>query len=180
MIWADEGVQQCFARGFEYSLPESAPYFLESLDRISLPDYIPTEQDILRSRSRTTGIVEIFFHYKGLDFRMLDVGGQRSERKKWIHCFDEVRAVIYIAALSDYDLVLTEDPSVNRMRESLRLFASICNNRWFTSACMILFLNKLDIFTAKLQRKTTSIAECFPDYDGEPYDYEATTTFLQV
>ncbi len=47
---------------------------------------------------------------------MLDVGGQRSERKKWIHCFDEVKAVIFIAALSDYDLTLVEDPSMNRLK----------------------------------------------------------------
>ena len=47
---------------------------------------------------------------------MLDVGGQRSERKKWIHCFDEVKAVIFIAALSDYDLTLVEDPMMNRLR----------------------------------------------------------------
>ena len=48
---------------------------------------------------------------QGLDFRMVDVGGQRSERKKWIHFFDNAKAVIFIAALSDYDLVLVEDPS---------------------------------------------------------------------
>ena len=61
-----------------------------------------------------------YFRKKGLNFRMLDVGGQRSERKKWIHCFDEAKAVIFVAALSDYDLSLSEDPSFNRMKESLR------------------------------------------------------------
>ena len=62
----------------------------------------------------------MIFSKKGLNFRMLDVGGQRSERKKWIHCFDEAKAVIFVAALSDYDLTLSEDPSCNRMKESLR------------------------------------------------------------
>merc|ERR1712083_931981 len=83
----DEGVRECHDRGHEYGLPESAFYFLEALSRLSESNYIPTEQDILRSRAKTTGVVEIFFHYKGLDFRMVDVGGQRSERKKWIHFF---------------------------------------------------------------------------------------------
>lgn len=41
--------------------------------------------------------------------RMFDVGGQRSERKKWIHCFEGVTAIIFCVALSDYDLVLAED-----------------------------------------------------------------------
>ena len=55
--------------------------------------------------------IEIIAYDQGLDFRMVDVGGQRSERKKWIHFFDNAKAVIFIAALSDYDLVLVEDPS---------------------------------------------------------------------
>lgn len=65
-IWLDSGVQQCFERANEYGLNDSASYFLEALDRISLPDYIPSEQDVLRTRVRTTGIVEILFHYKVL------------------------------------------------------------------------------------------------------------------
>ena len=63
-IWMDEGVKECHERGYEYGLPESALYFLNALDRLSQDDYIPTEQDILRSRAKTTGVVEIFFHYK--------------------------------------------------------------------------------------------------------------------
>ena len=179
-MWLDPGVQQSFQRGDEYGLPESASYFLEALDRISLPDYIPSEQDILRSRARTTGIVEIRFHYKGLDFRMLDVGGQRSERKKWIHCFDDAKAVIYIAAMSDFDVMLAEDPSMNRMCESIRLFGTVCNNRWFIHASMILFLNKSDVFSYKLKKRSTSILSPFPHYKGDPYDYEETTNFIQV
>lgn len=42
-------------------------------------------------------------------FRMFDVGGQRSERKKWIHCFEGVTAIIFIVAMSEYDLTLAED-----------------------------------------------------------------------
>lgn len=44
--------------------------------------------------------------------RMFDVGGQRSERKKWIHCFEGVTCIIFIAALSAYDMVLVEDDEV--------------------------------------------------------------------
>ena len=118
---------------------------------------------------------------KGLNFRMVDVGGQRSERKKWIHCFDEAKAVIFVAALSDYDLTLTEDPICNRMSESLRLFGSVCNNRWFVTASMIVFLNKSDIFMEKLKKRgPTTIKEAFPDFNGDPYDYEQTTNHIQV
>ena len=46
---------------------------------------------------------------------MFDVGGQRSERKKWIHCFEGVTAIIFCVALSGYDLVLAEDEEMNRL-----------------------------------------------------------------
>ena len=42
-------------------------------------------------------------------FRVVDVGGQRSERRKWIQCFDDVRAVLFVCALSGYDMTLYED-----------------------------------------------------------------------
>lgn len=72
-------------------------------------DYLPTEQDLLRTRIKTTGITEVLFELKGLTFRVIDVGGQRSERKKWIHCFDNVNAIIFISSLSEYDQTLRED-----------------------------------------------------------------------
>merc|ERR1711971_1130406 len=60
------------------------------------------------TRVKTTGIIETQFTYKGLHFKMFDVGGQRSERKKWIHCFEGVTAIIFCVALSGYDLVFAE------------------------------------------------------------------------
>jgi guanine nucleotide-binding protein subunit alpha len=85
------------------------------VERISHPDYIPDEQDILRSRVKTTGITETRFEVGQLIYRMVDVGGQRSERKKWIHCFEDVTAIIFMVAISEYDQVLFEDETVNRM-----------------------------------------------------------------
>lgn len=82
-LWADAGVQQCFLRSNEYQLNDSAQYFLDQLYRIGASDFLPNEQDILRTRVKTTGIVEINFSFKNLNFRLFDVGGQRSERKKW-------------------------------------------------------------------------------------------------
>jgi guanine nucleotide-binding protein G(o) subunit alpha len=104
-LWNDYGVQQCFNRSNEYQLNDSAKYFLDKLDEIGSPQYLPSTQDILRTRVKTTGIVEINFTFKDLNFRVFDVGGQRSERKKWIHCFEDVTAIIFIVALSEYDQV---------------------------------------------------------------------------
>ncbi|CAN7977630.1 unnamed protein product, partial [Ixodes persulcatus] len=90
--------------------------YLNALDRISQASYTPTQQDVLRTRVKTTGIVETHFVFKELHFKMFDVGGQRSERKKWIHCFEGVTAIIFCVALSGYDLVLAEDEEMVRPR----------------------------------------------------------------
>uniref|UniRef100_A0A803KJN9 G protein subunit alpha o1 n=1 Tax=Xenopus tropicalis TaxID=8364 RepID=A0A803KJN9_XENTR len=175
-LWADSGIQECFNRSREYQLNDSAKYYLDSLDRIGAADYQPTEQDILRTRVKTTGIVETHFTFKNLHFRLFDVGGQRSERKKWIHCFEDVTAIIFCVALSGYDQVLHEDETTNRMHESLKLFDSICNNKWFTDTSIILFLNKKDIFQEKI--KSSPLTICFPDYTG-PNSFTEAVAHIQ-
>jgi GTPase SAR1 family protein len=123
--------------------------------------------DVLRARVRTTGIEEAQFELEEFKFRMLDVGGQRSERRKWIHCFDLVTAVIFCSSLSEYDQTLREDESQNRMKESLLLFEEIRNSPWFASVPFILFLNKVDLFKQKI--KVSSLSVCFPEYKGMVY-----------
>nr|XP_061813244.1 guanine nucleotide-binding protein G(o) subunit alpha-like isoform X5 [Nerophis lumbriciformis] len=176
-LWADSGIQECFSRAREYQLNDSAQYYLDSLDRIGAADYQPTEQDILRTRVKTTGIVETHFTFKNLHFRLFDVGGQRSERKKWIHCFEDVTAIIFCVALSGYDQVLHEDETTNRMHESLMLFDSICNNKFFIDTSIILFLNKKDLFAEKIKKSALSI--CFPEYTG-PNTYEDAAAYIQA
>ena len=53
-------------------------------------------------------------------FRMVDVGGQRSERRKWIHCFENVTSIIFLVALSEYDQILFEsDNEVRTLRTDI-------------------------------------------------------------
>lgn len=136
---------------------------------------MPTDQDVLRSRVKTTGIAESTFLFGNLKYRIFDVGGQRSERKKWIHCFEDVTAIIFLVAISEYDQVLIEDETVNRMQEALTLFDSICNSRWFEKTSTILFLNKIDLFKQKLL--TSPLNAYFPDYQGGD-DYEQASHYL--
>ncbi len=125
-------------------------YYCESIDRISAPSYIPEVQNVLRARVRTSGIVEETYIIDKVTFMMYNVGGQRNERKKWIHCFDNVTAVIFVAAINEYDQVLYEDNSMNRMDEAVMLFDEVCNSKYFKKTSMILFLNKRDLFREKL------------------------------
>lgn len=174
-LWEDHGVQDCFMRSREYQLNDSARYYFESIERISDPNYLPTDQDILRSRVKTTGIVETTFLIDQLTYRMFDVGGQRSERKKWIHCFENVTAIVFLVAISEYDQMLVEDETVNRMEEALTLFDSICNSRWFVKTSIILFLNKIDLFKEKLP--ISPIQKYFPEYMGGT-DYDAACEYF--
>ena len=139
--------------------------YFDSIDRIAAHDYLPNDQDVLRSRVKTTGITETTFIIGDLTYRMFDVGGQRSERKKWIHCFENVTTILFLVAISEYDQLLFEDETVNRMQEALTLFDSICNSRWFIKTSIILFLNKIDRFKEKLP--VSPMQNYFPDYDGK-------------
>ncbi|KAF2771987.1 G-protein alpha subunit [Teratosphaeria nubilosa] len=163
-IWADKSTPKVFEHQNEFYLMDSAPYFFDEVKRIAGPEYIPTEADVLRARTKTTGIYETRFQMGQLSIHMFDVGGQRSERKKWIHCFENVTSIIFCVALSEYDQVLLEESSQNRMMESLVLFDSVVNSRWFMRTSIILFLNKVDLFRAKL--KKSPLAGYFPDYSG--------------
>ncbi|CAD0044308.1 unnamed protein product [Aureobasidium pullulans] len=149
--------------------------YFDSIDRIAQPDYIPNDQDVLRSRVKTTGITETTFIIGDLTYRMFDVGGQRSERKKWIHCFENVTTILFLVAISEYDQLLFEDETVNRMQEALTLFDSICNSRWFVKTSIILFLNKIDRFKEKLP--VSPMKNYFPDYEGGE-DYAAACDYI--
>eukprot|EP01100_Stratorugosa_tubuloviscum_P014956 TRINITY_DN82_c1_g2_i1.p1 TRINITY_DN82_c1_g2~~TRINITY_DN82_c1_g2_i1.p1 ORF type:complete len:352 (-),score=139.41 TRINITY_DN82_c1_g2_i1:72-1127(-) len=176
ILWSDTAIRETFSRSAEIQLLDSAPYFFEKIDELSAPGYVPEEKDIVRSRSKTTGIVEIEFDLENVHFKMVDVGGQRSERKKWMHCFQDVTAVLFCVALSEYDLKLYEDDTTNRMHESLKLFKEICNNKWFIDTAMILFLNKRDIFENKIKRVDLRI--CFPSYTGG-CNYQPAIDFIR-
>eukprot|EP01029_Cantina_marsupialis_P030750 TRINITY_DN842_c0_g1_i2.p1 TRINITY_DN842_c0_g1~~TRINITY_DN842_c0_g1_i2.p1 ORF type:complete len:371 (-),score=103.58 TRINITY_DN842_c0_g1_i2:409-1521(-) len=184
-LWDDEGIQRAYAERSRFQLIDSASYYFSEINRIMAPDYVATFMDILKSRVRTSGIIEESYYIDGVEFIMYDVGGQRNERKKWIHCFDDVKAVIFVAALSEYDQVLYEDSSVNRMAEALTLFEEICNCRWFRDTDIILFLNKRDLFEDKIKRVSPSVfSDAFPDEKctcghGYPHDDELCSCGVQ-
>lgn len=177
-LWEDNGIQDAFGRANEFHLLDSASYFLnpKNIDRVFDPNFVPTQQDCLRCRLATTGIICTEFIIDKLRFKMYDVGGQRGERKKWIHSFESVTAIMFIASLSEYDLVLAEDRTRNRLKESLDLFEGIINLPWFKEAPIILFLNKNDLFREKI--KAVDIGIYFPNYT-QGLDYEAGLKFIQ-
>ncbi|KAI9090496.1 G-protein complex alpha subunit GpaA/FadA [Phlyctochytrium arcticum] len=174
-MWKDTGIQECYKRANEFQLIDSCKYYMDELDRICAPTYTPNDQDILRARVMTTTITENKFLIQGMVFRIYDVGGQRSERKKWAPYFDDVSSIIFLAAISAYDQKCFEDDATNRMLESLNLFDSIANHPLFRKKSMILFLNKVDLFREKI--KTAPVKKYFPQFEG-PNTFEAASEFF--
>jgi GTPase SAR1 family protein len=176
-IWADPGIKQTFAKKSTFQLVDTADYFLDKVKNIAEDSYVPSYADVLRCRVRTTGIVENRFEISNHKFLLVDVGGQRNERKKWIHCFEGVTAVIFVASLSEFDQCLFEDNKTSRVVESLNLFAEVLGMKWFTNCPIIFFLNKKDIFAEKLTR--VSLKQFLPDYTGDN-SFQSGVDFIQT
>uniref|UniRef100_A0A0N7ZDJ0 Guanine nucleotide-binding protein subunit alpha n=1 Tax=Scylla olivacea TaxID=85551 RepID=A0A0N7ZDJ0_SCYOL len=161
---------------YPFDLEEIRFSYLDDLERIISSDFLPTEQDILRARVPTTGIIEYPFDLDSIIFRMVDVGGQRSERRKWIHCFENVTSIIFLVALSEYDQILFESDNENRMEESKALFKTIITYPWFQHSSVILFLNKKDLLEEKIMY--SHLVDYFPEFDGTRRDAIAAREFI--
>lgn len=164
VLWKDKGVQECFERSNEYQLIDCAQYFLDRTAEVRKKDYSPSNQDLLRCRVLTRGIIETRFQVDRVNFHMFDVGGQRDERRKWIQCFNDVTAIIFVVACSSYNLMLREDQTQNRLRESLELFTGIWNNRFLKTISVILFLNKQDLLRDKVLAQKSKLEDYFADF----------------
>jgi len=180
-IWEEPAIQETFKRRNEFALPDCCRYFLTNISRISAPTFLPESKDILQIRVMTTGVIEYNFDMDGRECIMIDVGGQRTERKKWIHCFEDVLLVMFLAAASEYDQVLEEDHTENRMEESLNLFRTILSYHWFKNSAIALFLNKKDLLEEKIQ--TSHLEDYFPkftEFEGyKKQDFSAAITFIR-
>ncbi|XP_041589224.1 guanine nucleotide-binding protein subunit alpha-14 [Vulpes lagopus] len=119
-LWRDPGMQECYDRRREYQLSDSAKYYLTDIDRIAMPSFVPTQQDVLRVRVPTTGIIEYPFDLENIIFRINDVSR-------------EIQRIIQ-----------------NRMEESKALFKTIITYPWFLNSSVILFLNKKDLLEEKI------------------------------
>ncbi|KAF7313396.1 hypothetical protein HMN09_00495400 [Mycena chlorophos] len=164
-LWDADVIKQAWKRGNEAALPENLQYFFTDLPRLFDPQYVPTESDIVHTRARTIGITETTFKLREHEMLMVDVGGQKSERRKWIHCFQDVTSILFLVSLSGYDQCLVEDRDANQMQDAMTIWDSICHSQWFKQTSIILFLNKDDLFQQKI--KTSPIKTFFPDFEGE-------------
>ncbi|KAG2107321.1 guanine nucleotide binding protein, alpha subunit [Suillus cothurnatus] len=184
-LWTDPIIRKLME--IEKMRPEEmAGFFLDALDRVTSPRYIPTDDDVLRARLKTLGVSEHRFTMKtghmgspmSHDWRVFDVGGQRSLRAAWVPYFDDMNAIIFLAPISCFDQVLQEDPSVNRLADSFLLWKSIVSNPLLKKTELILFLNKCDILRAKLA-SGIRLADYIVSYGSRPNDFESASQYLK-
>jgi len=175
-LWKDSAIQEVYNFKHEYQVTEAIAFYIKGIDRISADNYVPTEDDILQSRARTIGIKEMTFELQGYNWRIVDVGGQRNERRKWIHCFEDVTSIIFCVDAACWNQTLLEDTRVNRMLESLTLFDEICNCRYFDTTPLMLFLNKCDLLKKKIRKY--NLKDYFEDYEGKHSHHHLFSYFM--
>ncbi|KAI0360554.1 G-alpha-domain-containing protein [Trametes cingulata] len=183
-LWNDP-VIKALLRAQGIRLEDMPGFFLDQIDRITELKYSPSDEDILRARLKTLGVSEHRFTIKegptggiSRDLRIYDVGGHRSLVPAWAPFFDDMNAILFLAPLSGFDQVLAEDESVNRLEDSVLLWKSICSNPLLGKTSLILFLNKIDIFKAKL-RAGIQFGQYIISYGNRPNDYENTSSYMR-
>ncbi|KAJ7122010.1 guanine nucleotide binding protein, alpha subunit [Mycena crocata] len=153
-LWRHRSVEYML-RVRKLRLEESGLFFLNHVQRIAQPDYIPSTDDVLHVRLQTVGVIEHTLRVRTVGgnfiWKIFDVGGTRSQRPAWCSFFDDVNALVFLAPISAFDQYLEEDPLTNRIHDSLQLLTSICTNSLLKNAQAILLLNKTDVLRKKLE-----------------------------
>jgi len=158
-LWNDKIVRKLLTAQ-RVGMEELSSFFLDNLTRIAVPDYEPTDDDILQARLKTLGVTEHRFTLRPnathgdtlnvADFRIYDVGGSRNQRATWMPFFDDVNAIVFLAPISAFDQTLVEAPDVNRLEDTFALWKIICSSKLLVKVSLVLLLNKRDILQRKL------------------------------
>ncbi|OCH87568.1 G-alpha-domain-containing protein [Obba rivulosa] len=181
-LWRDSKVQQrlCEKR---LRLEESSGFYLDDIERVTAKMYFPTDADVLKARLKTTGVVEHAFtlskgsEFRGVDWKIYDVGGARNQRHAWAPYFDDVNAIIFLVPISAFDQVLAEDPRVNRLDDSIQLWQNVISNKLLANVNIILFLNKCDLLKAKLD-SGVRLNRYMTSYRDRPNDYASISKYF--
>ncbi|KAF9070844.1 guanine nucleotide binding protein, alpha subunit [Rhodocollybia butyracea] len=181
-LWHDPTIK-ALLQALRIRLEDTPGFFLDELDRVTALKYVPSDDDILKARLKTMGVSEHRFVLKtgnmmSRDWRVFDVGGARSLRAAWAPFFDACDAIIFLAPLSCFDQSLVEDPSVNRLEDSILLWRAIVSNQLLQTTELILFLNKCDILKAKLE-SGIRFSKWVISYGDRPNTFEGTSRYMK-
>ncbi|KAJ7190943.1 guanine nucleotide binding protein, alpha subunit [Mycena pura] len=176
-LWSNQTVQALLVQQ-NLRLQEAAGFFLDCLDEVTSPKYIPSDDHILRARLKTLGVSEhrIQMTSGGMtgsisrDWRIYDAA--------WAPYFDDMHSIIFLCPISAFDQVLAEEPRVNRLADSVNLWTTIVSNKLLASTNIILFLNKTDIMKSKLE-SGIKLVDYVNSYGTRPNDFENASSYLR-
>jgi len=183
-LWEDNSIQQVWKDEKELRLNATGfAYFMENLERCTAPNFIPSNDDILHARQRTTGSNRVEFTKDKFKWELVDVGGQLPERKKWEPIIDEgCNAVIFLAGMDEYNVMSTEDLSKTKLKAAIDIFEETMTSNRLIGVSKVLFLNKVDLFEKKLATLEgfKEFKTCFPQYDGTENYAEACDFMIDL
>ncbi|KAF8906740.1 guanine nucleotide binding protein, alpha subunit [Gymnopilus junonius] len=180
-LWNDDGIRDILRRR-KIRLEEGSGFFLDDLERVTSLKYMPTDEDVLKARLKTVGVSEYKFEMEvsagrdsGTEWRIVDVGGSRTT---WAPFFDDVDAIIFLAPISGFDQVLSEDRTVNRLEDSVLLWKAVCSSKLLANVDLVLFLNKCDILEKKLNAGV-KLAKYVRSYGDRSNDLDSVSKYLR-
>eukprot|EP01121_Diplochlamys_sp_Union-15-3_P014061 TRINITY_DN4446_c0_g2_i1.p1 TRINITY_DN4446_c0_g2~~TRINITY_DN4446_c0_g2_i1.p1 ORF type:complete len:366 (-),score=59.33 TRINITY_DN4446_c0_g2_i1:6-1070(-) len=182
-FWEDKGVRLYVAENSIEDIERESQlsYVITRVTDIAKPEYLPTVNDAVRARQRTTGFTVLEFNtmYTNpkMHWKLYDMGGQMTERKKWDGILnDNTKAIIFCVALDEFDRISDENPEETFLDEAVNVFKIIASKvaQFEEPITLFLFLNKTDLFRNKL----TKFKRFFSDqYDGGK-DYDNAIKFI--
>jgi len=164
-FWGDTKMQEMWEKKdtIPTLLVMNLDYIMDNIDRIGGKEAKANDEDILRSRQRTMQSNQISFEFKGHDFEVTDVGGQKTSRRRWSQVVENPTAIIYFTSLSDYN-VRSFDGEGTKFQESVDIWKTVVETAAFSHAVLILMLNKYDLFIEKL--KKVPFSKAYKKYSG--------------
>jgi guanine nucleotide-binding protein G(i) subunit alpha len=163
-LWSDVRFQSSLYKLKGCVNHDSIAYFFDHIQRIASDGYAPSDEDVVRCRIRTTGLIKMECIFDKYKFDLYDTGGQRNERRKWIHVMERVSVLVYVTAIGDYDAVCYEDSETNRIRESVECFAEVSNCSFLMDVPIVLVFTKADVFEKKFAKE--DISKYLPEFRG--------------
>ncbi|VDM31618.1 unnamed protein product [Hydatigera taeniaeformis] len=185
-IWSDSSIHTVFNQRNRFiteGFSENTRYYLNRLQRIATPDYIPTHEDIVWSRRPTDSIIEEEIMVHGTPFVFIDVGGQTKERRKWCQTFTDMVAILFLVGSSHYDELYIDRVTGecrNKLREAMTVFEGLINYDAFRRVSIIIFFNKSDLLKEKIEAHISGIRAHFPEFpnDEDEFNLVAVQKFL--